>query len=232
MSFPEGGELVGRVFFARKSGPNRTPPASPGGARAAYTMPFWEVSTVPSAKPKAKAKPKPKTKSKAKPRAKKWTPKAVLAGVERYLASISRIVPITEKVETDELDKYGHKVKETVQVYNQLGEAMTRLEFLVPPTLTDLCLFLGVSRSTWYEWMQAAEKGGAGSEDLVRADALMRSFLDRENLARGGQRGVENALNWDHSVTTQPQTQAAPVTGGVEEFLAKLMAQGGGGPTF
>lgn len=190
----------------------------------------WAQGTA-DAKPKGTADAKPKgkagasKKTQAAPEA--WTPKAILAGVERYLASISRMVPITEEIETEERDDYGHKVKRRVPVRNQLGEEMSRLEFVLQPTVTDLCLHLGISRSTWYAWMGDAEEEGAAPE-LVRAGSLMRSFLDRENLRIGGLRGVENALNWDHGVSTQAQSQTAAVSEGVEAFLAKQ----GGGPTF
>lgn len=85
-------------------------------------------------------------------RPKKYTKKALKETVDRYFASISREVTITEQVTTGKKDSYGHEIYETVPVKNSLGEVATCVEFLVPPTLTGLCLQLGINSSTWSRW--------------------------------------------------------------------------------
>ena len=75
---------------------------------------------------------------------KKYTPRALLKAVQRYFDSISRDEPVTERTATGELDKYGHPVYADTPVCNRLGEPLVRLLFLEPPTVSSMCLALGI----------------------------------------------------------------------------------------
>ena len=55
-------------------------------------------------------------------RPKKYTKKTLAEAVDRYFASITRIVPVTELVETGERDDKGHKIFERRPVTNSLGD--------------------------------------------------------------------------------------------------------------
>ena len=72
--------------------------------------------------------------------------------MEKYFASITREVVITEKVDSGTKDSWGHTVYETRDVINSLGEVAKRTEYLVAPTLEGLCLHLGIVGSTWNRW--------------------------------------------------------------------------------
>ena len=55
-------------------------------------------------------------------RPKKYTKKTLGEAIDRYFASISRLVPLTEKVDTGRRDGDGHKVYEDRPVMNSLKE--------------------------------------------------------------------------------------------------------------
>ena len=72
--------------------------------------------------------------------------------MERYFASITREVELTEKVDSGKRDSYGHVIYDTVKITNSLGDVAKATEYLVPPTLGGLCRFLGIDQSTWSRW--------------------------------------------------------------------------------
>ena len=80
------------------------------------------------------------------------TSKALRTAAEEYFHSISRTVEVTEMVPTGEMDSKGHAVLEPQKVTNDRGEVIRTREFLVPPTVVGLCLYLGVHRATWARW--------------------------------------------------------------------------------
>lgn len=85
-------------------------------------------------------------------RPRKYTAKTLRAAVERYFDSITREIDVTEKVDNGKRDSYGHVIWDTVPVKNKLGEVAKVTEYLVPPTLGGLCVFLKVDQSTWSRW--------------------------------------------------------------------------------
>ena len=80
---------------------------------------------------------------------KAYTPRTLKKAVDRYFASISRTVAVTEPKPTGQLDKYGHPVFEYVQVENSLGEKVFTTEYLIKPSRAGLARFLGIHKSTW-----------------------------------------------------------------------------------
>ena len=86
----------------------------------------------------------------ARPR--KYTPQALRRAVSRYFRSITRTQTVTEPVATGVKDGDGHMIYEQRPVLNDLGEEITYKRYLLPPSITDLCLFLGIHPSTWSEW--------------------------------------------------------------------------------
>ena len=82
-------------------------------------------------------------------RPRKYTPRTLKRDVERYFASITRKVRITEPVPTGRYDDKGHMIFEQVPVKNSLGEEVWVTEYIVPPEIAALCEFLEIDRSTW-----------------------------------------------------------------------------------
>lgn len=85
-------------------------------------------------------------------RKKEYTERTLRTAVNKYFASITRKVELTEKVDSGRKDKQGHVIYNTVPIMNSLGEIATVTEYLVPPTLGGLCRYLKIHASTWSRW--------------------------------------------------------------------------------
>ena len=129
---------------------------------------------------------------------KKYTPKTLAAAVNRYFRSITRIVTATELVETDEFDKWGHKVYKRVPIKNSLGEEVKIEEYIVPPTVSDLCLYLKIHRSTWDDYCYS-KKYEEFSDTTTYARGRIRAYLDRQVLIRKDVKGIIFDLQNNHS---------------------------------
>jgi len=158
---------------------------------------------------------------------KKYTARSFAKAVKRYFDSISREAGVTEKKPTCRLDKYGHMIFEDVPVENRLGETMKRIEFLLPPTVSGLCVALKIHRSTWSDYAKDPEF----ADTVACAGGLMRAWLEEQSLMRQGKdfRGVE--FNLVHNFGVGKEV-AADAGGTVEDLLAQLEAAGEGGQTF
>ena len=72
-------------------------------------------------------------------RPKKYKSKKALAdAIESYFRSISRTIELQ--------DLTG------ATIYNDDGEAIHKLQFVVPPSISALCIHLGIDRSTWQNY--------------------------------------------------------------------------------
>lgn len=144
-------------------------------------------------------------------RHKKYTPKKLAEAVEKYFASISRIVTVTEEVATGERDEKGHKVYETKPVVNRLGEKVQVEEYIIPPTVGGLCAFLGIHRSTWAEYCDSQEHPEF-SDTTTRARGRMREYLEQQLLTRKGSevKGIIFDLQNNHGYTEKRQVELGP----------------------
>lgn len=159
---------------------------------------------------------------------KKYTPRSFAKAVKRYFDSISREVVVTEKKPTGELDRYGHMIFEDVEVVNRLGQVMTRIEFLLPPTVSGLCVALKIHRSTWADY----GKDPDFADTVACAGGLMRAWLEEQSLMRQGKdfRGVE--FNLIHNFGVGKESATCDSGGSVEDYLDRLEAAGEGGQEF
>lgn len=137
---------------------------------------------------------------------KKYTPKTLASAVNRYFKSITRMVTLTELEETDQFDKWGHKIYKKVPIMNNLGQKVEIEEYVVPPTLSDLCLYLKIHRSTWDDYCKDEEF----SDTTTHAGGRIRAYLDRQVLIRKDVKGIIFDLQNNHCNTEK--TAAADVT--------------------
>ena len=137
-------------------------------------------------------------------RPKKYTKKTLAEAVDLYFDSITRIVPVTEMVETGERDDKGHKIYEKRPVKNKLGKEAETEEFIVPPTVADLCQFLGIHRSTWADYCDA-ELHPEFSDTTTRARGRIRGYLERQLLTRKDVKGVIFDLQNNHGYAEKRQ---------------------------
>ena len=94
-------------------------------------------------------------------RPKKYTKKGLREAIERYFRSISRTIPAR--------DDTGGIIR------NDDGEEIKVVQFVVPPSVTGMCLYLGIDRSTWQNYADAAlhpELADVAAEARARIDAV------------------------------------------------------------
>ena len=145
---------------------------------------------------------------------KKYTPKALEKAVKKYFKSISRTVTATEPKPTGKLDKYGHMIYEEHTVYNDLGYPVTYTEYIVPPTVADLCAFLKIDRSTWNNYSNDPEY----FDTVTHARGRMYAYLERESLIRPGKNlkgiifNIENNYNAEQKRASQSTTIQVTIT--------------------
>lgn len=119
----------------------------------------------------------------ARPRG--YTEKTLERAVNRYFRSITRKVTLTEQVPTGELDGKGHPICKAEPILNQLGKPTEVTEYIVPPTVADLCAALGVHRSTWNNYCDATQYPEF-AEITETARERMKAWNEREMLTRPG----------------------------------------------
>lgn len=157
------------------------------------------------------------------------TAKSLQKAVQAYFDSITREKAVTEDKPTGQRDKYGHMICEPVAVVNRLGQPVTVIEYLVPPSWSDLAEFLGVHRSTLTAWLDPTEYPEL-SDTAMWARGRIRAYLERESLTREGKdlKGVLFNLENNYGYKERLEVQ----NGGVEEYLRRLQDDGNGGQGF
>ena len=110
-------------------------------------------------------------------RPKKYTAAEFEAAVERYFARVSR---------TREM-----KGSDGAVVYDDEGEAITYIEWLRPPTISGLCLALGIDRSTWQNY---ADRSKNPRHAPVCEQAKMRIECYLEELLSTKERSVQGVI--------------------------------------
>ena len=141
------------------------------------------------------------------------TYKALREAAETYFDSISRTVEVTEMVPTGEMDSKGHAVLEPKKVTNDRGEVIRTREFLVPPTVVGLCLYLGVHRATWARWCDHQEHPEL-EEATEWVSAVLRAWNEEQLLTRGdkGVKGIMFNLQNNYGYSQKVEVEAGPQT--------------------
>lgn len=99
----------------------------------------------------------------------KYTKQSLDTAVERYFRSISRTVAVR--------DDAGMLVR------NDEGEEICILQYLVPPTVSGLCHYLGIDRSTWQNYA-SAKLHPEMRELTARAKTRFEAYLEEQLLTR------------------------------------------------
>lgn len=119
-------------------------------------------------------------------RPKKYTKKGLEKAVEGYFASISRKVRV--------LDDDGEAV------CNDVGESIWVTEYIRPPTVGGLCLYLGIDRSTWQNYADGRlhpEFREITAYARMRMEAyLEEQLLTREKNVQGLIFNLQNNYGW------------------------------------
>lgn len=116
---------------------------------------------------------------------KDYTPEKLERAVNKYFMSITRRVVRKEMVPTGERDNKGHMIYEQSPILNSLGKAVEITEYILPPSVTDLCQALGIRRSTWTSYCD--HQLHPELTDLTeRTCERIRAWNERELLTRPG----------------------------------------------
>lgn len=123
---------------------------------------------------------------KAPGRKRKYTKKTFYDAVCRYFDSISRTVTV--------MDGQGHVI------YNDAGEEIRTVQYAVPPGITDLCLHLGIDRSTWQNYANRDLYPELADICEYARDRII-AYLERElNVREKGTQGIafnlQNNYGW------------------------------------
>ena len=111
-------------------------------------------------------------------RPKKYKSKKALAdAVEGYFRSISRTIELKEPDGT--------------AICNDDGQPIRQLEFVIPPSVSALCIHLGIDRSTWQNYCDA-ELHPELREATALAKARIEAWLEEQLLTR--RKGVQGII--------------------------------------
>ena len=147
--------------------------------------------------------------------------------MERYFASITRKVRITEPVPTGRYDDKGHMIFEQVPVKNSLDEEVWITEYIVPPEIAALCEFLEIDRSTWANYRDP-DKNPEFSEITQQVYERMKAWNERELLTRPGKDIKGIVFNLENNYGYRERHDLDFSSKGIEEYLQKLEEAGEG----
>lgn len=116
-------------------------------------------------------------------RARKYGPRSLTEGIDRYFASISRTVDATERIET------GAKTWLEQPILSDAGEPIRYREYVVPPTVWGMCEYLGISTAEWNRYCDRSLHPEL-QEAVQRAAGLMREWKEQALLTRKDVRGI------------------------------------------
>lgn len=113
--------------------------------------------------------------------------KALSEAIERYFRSISRQIQAQE-AQTGKV------------IYNDDGETIMLTQYISPPSITGLCLYLGIDRSTWQNYCDGQlhpEFSAVTTLARSRIEAwLEEQLLTREKSVQGIIFNLQNNYGW------------------------------------
>lgn len=126
-------------------------------------------------------------------RPKKFTAEQLSQSVERYFRSISFLLTLTNKLGENILDCDGNPI--------------VIREYVIPPTISGMCLRLGIDRRTWQNYADPLQNGGTPEkpsalskvcDDVkLRIEAyLNEELLKREKSVQGIIFNLSNNFGW------------------------------------
>lgn len=161
-------------------------------------------------------------------RPREYTPEALERAVNRYFLSITRVVRQTEMVPTGERDGKGHVICEPRPVINSLGKEVEVTEYILPPSVADLCEALKIHRTTWANYCSRPEFAEITEQVYER----MKAWNERELLTRPGKDIKGIVFNLENNYGYRERTSVDLSGGAVEAYLQRLRESGEGAQEF
>lgn len=132
-----------------------------------------------------------------------WTGARLRKKAKKYFDAITtrepmlREVPVCIKDDAGELipalDEFGHRKMKFTPVISADGTEVQRTIWACPPSLSGLCLALGVSQSTFNAWCSLGEtdkKSAALCSAAKEARAKIEAYYVEKSLEKGAARGA------------------------------------------
>lgn len=173
-------------------------------------------------------------------RPKKYTPASFQRACEAYFNSISyqkakmRAAPVFDEEGFPVLDDFGHQKVQFKQVITADGKAAFETCWTEPPSLTGLCLYLGIDRATFSRYGSYDPENPEESEKFCntvtrargRVEAYLESRLEDKSAARGAIFNLQNNFGWKEKKEMElgagAQKAVASASMTMEEKLALL----------
>ena len=173
-------------------------------------------------------------------RPKKYTAAGFQRACEAYFNSISYLEPrMKPVVKRDDhgfpiLDKYGHQQIRYEQITTADGKPAFETCWTEPPSLTGLCLYLGIDRATFSRYGTYDPDNPEESERFCntvtrargRVEAYLESRLEDKSAARGAIFNLQQNFGWKERKEVElgagAQKAVAAATMTMEEKLALL----------
>lgn len=149
--------------------------------------------------------------------------------VEKYFKSITREVKLTESKPTGKKDKDGHMIYEQAEIINGLGKPVTVTEFIVPPSVFDLCEFLKISESTWNNYCDT-QKHPEFLGTTTRTRGRMRAWNEQQLLTRSGKDLKGIIFNLENNYGYKERLDVSNES--MESFLQRQLQEGTGEQEF
>lgn len=136
------------------------------------------------------------------------------------------------------LDEFGHAKMIFEPVIAKNGKQAMETIWIRPPSIIDLCLHLGVDRTTFYRWCNPEGEQDEEAEEFCniatrargRIEAYLTARTEDKNAARGAIANLEANFGWKRKreVGLDEQTQRAVAMASMttEDKLAALREMG------
>lgn len=157
----------------------------------------------------------------------KYTAVELEERIEEYFRRCRRTQPVTETVPLTEVleggerrvvtDDRGRPVLLERNVTSDAGEVMRSSDYLIPPTITGLCLFLGISRDTWSKYSKDKSRSGVCERAKLQVETYLQHRLLEKESARGAQFALEHNFGWKErkEISADPETQKVITAAGM-----------------
>jgi len=149
---------------------------------------------------------------------------------------VSRPKKYTDKTFEEAVERYFHSISGMREARNGLGQPILNDEgapiyvrvYAVPPTISGLCLFLGIDRSTWQNYGDTEsepKKAAVVRSARARIEAyLEEQLLTREKSVQGIIFNLQNNYGWKNK--TEVEIGAETRKSAIEHMsLSEKMAQ-------
>lgn len=164
-------------------------------------------------------------------RAKKYTPEKLEQAVKKYFLSITRQVKQTEMIPTGEKDARGREICEPKPIVNCLGDEVVTTEYILPPSVSDLCEALQIHRSTWANYCDH-RLHPEFTEITEQVHERLKAWNERELLTRPGKDLKGIIFNLENVYGYRERSSVDLAGGAVEAYLQKLQDSGEGEQQF